>query len=105
MMASAQEERSFDAVKERLDEIAEEVTREGLPLDEALALYEEAVQLGLAACDLSEADLGLAAADEAADGEAAAVADAESAPDAAAPAVSGFDPDAAASADDGSSLG
>ena len=57
-MPEGSEERSFDAVKERLEQIAEEVAREGLPLDDALALYEEAVQLGLAACDLSEADLG-----------------------------------------------
>lgn len=48
---------SFSSVKARLDEIAEEVSREGISLDDALALYEEAVKLGLAACDLSESDL------------------------------------------------
>lgn len=49
---------SFSAVRERLDQIAEEVAREDIALDDALALYEEAVKLGLRACDLSEADLG-----------------------------------------------
>lgn len=47
----------FEAMKTRLDEIAEEVSAEGISLDEALALYEEAVKLGLAACDVSEADI------------------------------------------------
>lgn len=47
----------FTAMKTRLDEIAEEVSAEGISLDEALALYEEAVKLGLAACDVSEADI------------------------------------------------
>lgn len=48
---------TFPSVRERLDEIAQEVAREDISLDEALALYEEAVKLGLAACELSEADL------------------------------------------------
>lgn len=60
---------SFDAVKERLERIAEEVAQEDIPLDEALALYEEAVSLGLSACDLSEADLARVDAAAAADGE------------------------------------
>lgn len=47
---------SFEAVQSRLDEIVEAVNAEGVTLDEALALYEEAVKLGLAACDLSEQD-------------------------------------------------
>ena len=47
----------FDAMKARLDEIVEEVSAEGISLDDALALYEEAVKLGLAACDVSEADI------------------------------------------------
>ena len=47
----------FEAMKSRLDEIADEVSAEGISLDEALALYEEAVKLGLAACDVSEADI------------------------------------------------
>ena len=48
---------TFPSVRARLDEIADEVAREDIGLDEALAVYEEAVKLGLAACDLSEADL------------------------------------------------
>lgn len=47
---------SYDEVRARLDEIAEAVSAEGVTLDEALALYEEAVKLGLLACDLSEED-------------------------------------------------
>lgn len=50
---------SFDSIKERLDAIADEVSREDLSLDDALALYEEAVGLGIRACDASEADLKL----------------------------------------------
>ena len=45
---------SYDDVSTRLNEILDEVNAEGVSLDEALALYEEAVQLGLRACDLSE---------------------------------------------------
>ena len=48
---------NFEAMKTRLDEIADEVSAEGISLDDALALYEEAVKLGLAACDVSEADI------------------------------------------------
>lgn len=47
----------FASVKARLDEIVDEISQEGVSLDDALALYEEAVKLGLAACDLSEADI------------------------------------------------
>lgn len=45
---------SYDQVRGRLDEIVEAVNAPGISLDEALALYEEAVKLGLSACDLSE---------------------------------------------------
>ena len=48
---------SFSDVKDRLYEIADEVAREGISLDDALSLYEEAVKLGLGACDLSESDI------------------------------------------------
>lgn len=51
------EHESFDAIKDRLDEIANEVAEEGISLDDALALYEEAVRLGLRACDVSEEDI------------------------------------------------
>lgn len=58
---SAQPE-SFEAVRDRLEQIVDEVNAEGITLDEALCLYEEAVKLGLAACDLSEQDALEAAA-------------------------------------------
>lgn len=45
---------SFEAVKVRLDEIVDAVSDDGLALDDALALYEEAVGLGLRASDLLE---------------------------------------------------
>lgn len=80
-------ETSFDEVRARLDEIVEEVGSEGITLDEALSLYEEAVKLGLAACDLSEQD-ALSAADMLDEQAAAAgedAADAQAAPDDAAP--------------------
>lgn len=44
----------FGEIKQRLDEIVETVSEEGIDLDEALSLYEEAVKLGIAACDASE---------------------------------------------------
>ena len=50
---------TFDAVKARLDAIVEAVSDDDLPLDDALALYEEAVTLGLRASDLLEADIDL----------------------------------------------
>ncbi|WP_165055801.1 MULTISPECIES: exodeoxyribonuclease VII small subunit [unclassified Adlercreutzia] len=57
---------TFEEVKGRLEQIVDEVSAEGVTLDEALALYEEAVKLGLAACDLSEQGaLEAAAAEEA----------------------------------------
>ncbi len=56
---------TFESTRARLEEIAEEVKSDDITLDEALALYEEAVNLGLAACDLSEQDI--LAADAAAD--------------------------------------
>ncbi len=48
---------SFEEVQRRLEEIVEEVSGENINLDEALALYEEAVKLSLSACDLSEEGL------------------------------------------------
>lgn len=55
-MAAPEEYATFDEVRARLDEIVDEVNAEGVSLDDALALYEEAVKLGLSACDLSERD-------------------------------------------------
>ena len=46
---------TFEAVKGRLDEIVDAVSSDDLSLDDALALYEEAVGLGLRASDLIEA--------------------------------------------------
>lgn len=74
-MSGEQRSDSFESVKDRLDQIAEDVAREDLPLDEALALYEEAVKLGLKACDLSE--IGpFDAQEDASEGAAAALEDA-----------------------------
>ena len=47
----------FDDLKARLDEIVSEVSNEDISLDDALALYEEAVNIGLAACESSELDI------------------------------------------------
>lgn len=56
---------SYDEVSKRLNQIVDEVNAEGVTLDEALALYEEAVKLGLRACDLSEEEaIALTEADE-----------------------------------------
>ncbi len=54
---------SYEDVSARLNQIVDEVNAQGVTLDQALALYEEAVKLGLRACDLSEegADALLAA--------------------------------------------
>lgn len=52
----SEQDGSFEAVRARLEQIVDEVNAEGITLDEALALYEEAVKLGLSACDLSEQD-------------------------------------------------
>lgn len=48
---------SFEEVKGRLDEIVEAVSDENISLDDALKLYEEAVQLGLRASSLLEENL------------------------------------------------
>jgi len=64
---------SYASVKERLDEIVAAVNDESISLDEALGLYEEAVQLGLAVSNLLEEDItdaeASAVAEEAADAE------------------------------------
>lgn len=48
---------TFEAVQNRLDEIVKAVSDESVPLDEALALYEEAVSLGLRGSDLLEENI------------------------------------------------
>lgn len=56
-MSHTEEAASFDSLKARLDEIAEQVSKDDISLDDALSLYEEAVNIGLAACDVSELDV------------------------------------------------
>lgn len=51
---------TYQSAKSRLEEILEEVGKDDISLDDALDLYEEAVKLSLAACDMSESDLDLA---------------------------------------------
>lgn len=48
---------SFEEVNDRLNQIVAAVADENLPLDEALALYEEAVNLGLRGSDLLEENI------------------------------------------------
>ena len=73
----AEDPTSFAEVKTRLDEIVQAVSDEALSLDDALALYEEAVSLGLKASDLIESniapseELALSDADGASDVEGA----------------------------------
>lgn len=52
---------SFEEIQTRLQEIVDAVSDDALPLDDALTLYEEAVQLGLRASTLLEE--GIAAQD------------------------------------------
>ena len=72
---------TFEALQSRLDEIVEAVGDESLPLDDALALYEEAVNLGLRGSDLLEENIEAFDAQQAAVQLAAASGDVE--PDAA----------------------
>jgi exodeoxyribonuclease VII small subunit len=44
-MSNTIENMSFENAMERLDKITEELSREGVELDKALALYEEGVKL------------------------------------------------------------
>ena len=71
-MTEEQQRNGFSAVQERLNQIVDEVSAEDISLDDALKLYEEAVKLGLSACDLSEQDIEAhLAAEEARDGSGA----------------------------------
>ena len=54
----------YAQLKERLDQIVDAVSADDLPLEEALALYEEAVKLGSAASALIEEDINAKTADE-----------------------------------------
>lgn len=51
---NAEDARSFEELKMRLDEIVSLVSDDSLPLDEALDLYEEAVGIGLSASRIME---------------------------------------------------
>lgn len=62
---------TFEDVKSRLDQIVDAVSDESLPLDEALALYEEAVGLGLRASDLLEENIEAQRAADQTEGDAA----------------------------------
>ena len=62
MAENEQDKEGFEAVQARLAEIVQAVSDEGIPLDEALDLYEEAVSLGMRASDLLED--GIQVADE-----------------------------------------
>lgn len=61
--------RNFEDVQARLTQIVDEVSAEDISLDDALRLYEEAVKLGLSACDLSEQDIDAYLGPEAASAE------------------------------------
>ncbi len=94
--------RNFEDVQTRLSQIVDEVSSEDISLDDALKLYEEAVKLGLSACDLSEQDIDayLGAAEPTADGAAegaaeAGTADADAAAEEAAPVGASFSSPAA----------
>lgn len=53
-LSSVEFQGEFADVKARLDQIAEMVSHDDIPLDEALDLYEEAVKLGTKVTDLLE---------------------------------------------------
>ena len=55
---------SFEEAKARLEEIADAVGNDELPLDEALDLFDEAVSLGLAVSDLMEEGIEVDEPDE-----------------------------------------
>lgn len=71
---------TFESVKTRLDQIVDAVNADDIPLDDALALYEEAVSLGLRASDLLEQDISARDAEEASADQAGDAADAGEAP-------------------------
>ena len=53
-MANNDHLQDFEAIKTRLEEILEAVSDESIPLDDALDLYEEAVELGMRVSDVLE---------------------------------------------------
>ena len=57
MQNRTQSQDSFESLKKRLEEIAEAVGDESMALDDALDLYEEAVELGMRVSDVLEDDI------------------------------------------------
>jgi exodeoxyribonuclease VII small subunit len=55
---------TFSQVNDRLKEIVEQVSDDGMPLDDALDLFEEAVGLGMKASSLLEEDIAARDADD-----------------------------------------
>lgn len=53
-MKPAESYETFPEIKERLDWIVNQVSRDDIPLEEALSLYEEAVKLGARVSTLIE---------------------------------------------------
>ena len=53
-MANNDHLQDFEAIKTRLEEIVEAVSDESIPLDDALDLYEEAVELGMRVSNVLE---------------------------------------------------
>ena len=53
-MKPAESYETFPEIKERLDWIVNQVSRDDIPLEEALSLYEEAVKLGARVSTLNE---------------------------------------------------
>ncbi len=49
--------RTFDEIESRIDEISERVSNEETSLDEALSLFEEAVKLGMQACEITDSEV------------------------------------------------
>lgn len=86
---------TFEELNTRLKEIVEAVGDESLPLDDALALYEEAVTLGLRASDLLEENIQAHEAQEARDAD-EGPADVAAQGEAAAQSAAAFAQDAAA---------
>lgn len=83
---------TFEDVNARLNEIVQAVADENLPLDEALSLYEEAVNLGLRGSDLLEENI------QAYDEQTADQGEVDGLADSAAPGASGDDSSVAAEA-------
>ena len=57
-MKPAESYDNFPDIKERLDQIVDQVSVDDLPLEQALALYEEAVKLGTRVSALIESAKG-----------------------------------------------